>query len=261
MTHFGPRRGVAAYGPKRGMYCYTASTIVNSEALISELENFLQARRYNELYFSINSSVLDEALLPAFIARMSAINVQVEAMCGTASWGTPAGLASMTTLLNKIKTTYNAAQPEESKFSAVHLDVEPWIGTGEDYSWIDPLIDAYGEARLLVDGSSLKLVADLSGVKIRNGSISQRQEIIDVLDKVVLMQYENTLAQAISRSLEFVSDLDITAHQEWLVALRAIDFSAPSAECFASIDNNFLYQRGYRGFVIYDYAAEKAKGP
>lgn len=260
MTHFSPRRSATALGSRRGMYTYTASTIINSQTLIDELIAFCLARKYNEVYLSVNNTVMADSALAPFISQLTAVNLKVEALCGTASWGTPAGLTNMTTFINTVKS-YNASAASAEKFSALHLDVEPWIGTGEDYSWIDPLNDAYEAAAALLVGTDLKLACDQSGVKIRNGSISQRQRCVDAVDNVVLMQYENTLAQAISRTLEFTSGLTFDNDESFQVAIRSIDFSAPSAECFNAIDSSLMTTRGYNGFVIYEYAAEKAKGP
>lgn len=242
------------------MYTYTASTIINSPSLVTQLMNFMVSRHYNELYLSVNNTVMADSALAPFIANMTSINIKVEALCGTASWGTPAGLANMTTFINTIKT-YQSGAVADSKFSAVHLDVEPWIGTGEDYSWIDPLNDSYEAAAGLLDGTDLKLSVDQSGVKIRNGSTAQRQRCIDAVDCVVLMQYENTLAQAISRTSEFLSGLTIGHDEGFQVAIRSIDFSQPSADCFKAIDDTFANTRGYSGYVIYMYADELAKGP
>src|SRR5450432_2377173 len=73
--------------------------------------------------------------------------------------------------------------------SAIHLDIENWIDSGASTTWVDPLIATYTGASDYIDGS-VPLVADMNGAKIPSATTTQRQAILDITDKLVLMQYQ-----------------------------------------------------------------------
>jgi hypothetical protein len=140
--------------------------------------------------------------------------------------------------------------------------MEPWIGTGTDMSWVDPLIDDYQQAATRVSGSGMPLVADVSGVKIKGATLQQRQDMLDAVTRLVLMQYEiANVATAESRTEAFLTGLTISADHGFLVAVRAQDLP-PVTDAVADIDAHFNATTGYCGWAIYDYcSAIGACGP
>jgi hypothetical protein len=207
----------------------------------------------NEVYLSTPASLLSNAALPAFIERLSKSGVAVEALIGEAAWGAPAGHANMLAQIARI-LAYNAEHPAAARFKSIHLDVEPWIGTGADLSWVTPLIASYEVARVALAAVGLHLSVDVAGSKVASLPLAERQALLASADKVVLMQYETSLANVLSRTDRFLNGLSTDHTGGVVVAVRAQDFAQPY-QTAATIDGELSSDKGYLGWALYDYSA------
>jgi hypothetical protein len=99
--------------------------------------------------------------------------------------------------------TSDAASALE-RFDGIHLDLEPWVNTGTDFSWVDDLIADYQYASSVLEGSGLILAADISGVKVINDMIDpqKRQALLDAATRLVLMEYQEPSVDRINRSAQ-----------------------------------------------------------
>src|SRR5262249_9540399 len=132
---------------------------------------------------------------------------------------------------------------DAEKFVAIHLDVEPWIGSGNDLSWLPDLIDTYRDAAAAIAGTGLSLAADMNGSKIRHAEQAQRQAVLDAAGRLVLMQYQTSLGQVESQTREFLDGLN-PGSAGIFIAVRIQDFGCGVDEQLAQLDTDFASQPG-----------------
>ncbi len=204
----------------------------------------------NELYLSAPAAVLADPDLAPFIALMNGNGIAVEALMGQAAWGAAAGRADMLAEIAAV-ISFNTAHAPSERFASIHLDVEPWIGTGTDSSWVSPLIESYGAARAALAGTSLFLSVDLAGSKADDFSLSERQALSEAADKTVLMQYEAPLADVLSRTLRFLTGVAFADGHGAMVAIRTVDFSSSPDQTLVAIDQSNAARAGYLGSALF----------
>lgn len=232
--------GIWVYGPREWIHDKT-----QVDAFIS----FLLRNGINNVYLSTNFELLENPALPAFLLRMSNNGFSTEALIGKTIWGSAAGRPDMLAQIDRIHN-YNRSRPYIERFKAIHLDVEPWIGSGSSTSWLTPLINSYTLAKSHLEGKGLTLSVDFSGSKGANLSLSQRQAIANATDKIVLMLYEANQTDVLSRAERFMNGLSATS--KVVVGIRSVDFSDP----FTTIDSlhsSLQAVANYRGWAIYHY--------
>jgi hypothetical protein len=227
-----------------------------------ELVKFALNYGLNNVYLSVGGIDFDDSKLPPFMTRLYENGVRAEALMGDPSWATADGHGSMLERIKAIKG-YDAKADEKARFRGIHLDVEPWIDTGSDTSWIEPLIACYRAARDELSGTPLTLLADVSGTKMLSTSISvkQRQRTLDAVTRLVLMEYEtHTWDVVVQRTQRFLSGLEV--HDEGhgvLVGLRAQDFPDAinqakfSEEVATNLDAPLSNEAAYLGWTLFAY--------
>jgi hypothetical protein len=234
-----------------GIWVYSPATWIDSKSKVDAFVTTLLSQGINEVYLSTNFALLESSALPAFLLHLSNHGIAVEALIGKSVWGTPAGHADMLSQLDRI-TRYNATQPSAQRYRAIHLDVEPWIGTGTSTAWVAPLISSYQTAHAHLAGKGVALTVDMAGSKAANLPLAQRQAITDATDKVALMQYQALLPAVLSRSERFLNGLHSMSTRKVVMAIRAVDFTSPYTTVDA-IDRSLLQFAGYRGWALFDY--------
>jgi hypothetical protein len=222
----------------RGFWAYSAASWIADTDQVSALLSLLHDNAMTELYLSTPPTLLADANLASFIALMSDNGIAVEALIGEAAWGTDTGRADMLAQIAGI-VVFNAAYAPAQRFTSIHLDVEPWIGTGDDSSWVAPLIESYQQARAGLAHTSLLLSVDFAGSKAANLSDVDRQAVVEAVDKTVLMQYEAALPDVLSRTQRFMTGVSFDGHSA-MVAIRTADFSSDPDQTLTAIDQSNL---------------------
>jgi hypothetical protein len=220
----------------------------------------------NNVYISLQrGGPLDELLdadeLPGFLSRLYGNGIRAEALLGDARWVEADYRGAMIDRIQRIKA-YNGKVDTPSRFVGIHLDVEPWINTDRDPSWIDPLIDCYETADAQLSGTPLTLVADVSGTKALLASDSQRQRMLNAVTRIVLMEYEEPRLDVVAKRTHlFLSGLQTPVDGRGVVvALRAKDFSdamdsnAFKAHIAADLDEKLSNEDGYVGWALFQYS-------
>ncbi len=240
---------VAPVTHSKGLWLYSPDSLIGDRTQVNALISLMLEQGMNELYLSTNFALLDDAALPGFILRMSNNGFAVEALIGKTEWGTQSGRADMLSQISRL-LAYNATQTYSQRFKNLHLDIEPWVGSGSNTSWVTPLLQSFAAATKALLGTSLQLTIDLAGSKVANLPLAERQSFFSAANKVVLMEYEASLADATSRAERFVNGLG--GGGAMVVAVRAEDFSEPY-QTAASFDGCFAGDERYAGWAIYDY--------
>src|SRR4051812_33857470 len=125
--------------PRHGVWVYGASSWVGTLAERDRFMDFVRRYDINDVYVSTeNDALLNEEVLPDFLSRLYNNGIRAEALIGDPSWS---DLSARDRLLRKVDTVthYNEGKTDSQRFRGIHLDIEPWIGTQEDLSWVDPL--------------------------------------------------------------------------------------------------------------------------
>jgi hypothetical protein len=167
-------------------------------------------------------------------------------------------------LIDKV-FTYNNSLPDSSeRFDGIHLDVEPWVHSGGDLAWVDPLIATYQTVQPIVLGAGLTLAADMGGVQIVNAGVSteQRQALLEGATRLVLMEYggdppgiaENTVISRVTRFRDSVDWSDPSL--SFMIATRVEDFPGPgqNIDLLNRLEGQFNGQPGYGGWATFTYA-------
>ncbi len=239
---------------RRGTWVYGLDAWIRTPTAVDSFVVTLKSAGINEVYLSAPTALFANDALPPLIERLHQEGLEVEALAGTPAWGTAAGQADLLRYLSAL-LTYNAAQAPERRFSCAHLDVEPWIGTGSDFSWVVPLLDAFARAREQLGGSGLGLSADLSGPKLANLDLATRQAFFAALDRAVLMQYEAKTSDVIARSERFARELTKDGARGYLVAIRITDFPypEPAQSTLVTIEDALASDPAYLGWALFHY--------
>ena len=236
---------------RNGVWVYQANSWFADTTKVNAFISSMLRKGINDVYLSASSAVLADPALPSFINRLSNNGIQTEAVIGNIAWGTANGRGELDAYLQKI-LDFNARQTNVRRFKSIHLDVEPWIGTGTNTSWVDPLIAAFAHTKSFIAGR-VKLSADLAGSKVASLPLSQRLGLSSSLDKVVLMQYETSTANVLSRTNRFMNGLQLTNANCVVIAIRLKDFNAPDAP-LAAIQGEFSGSTGFLGWALFQYA-------
>ncbi len=237
-----------------GIWVYGPGEWIDDKTRVDAFISLLLRNGINEVYLSTNFALLENPALPAFLLRMSNNGFSTEALIGKTIWAQAAGRPDMLSQIDRIKS-YNASRPYVERFKAIHLDVEPWIGTGTNTSWVTPLTNSYIIARERLAGSGMRLSVDFSGSKGANLGLSQRQAIAGAADQVVLMLYEATQLEVLSRATRFMSGLH--SPSKVVMAVRSEDFAEPFA-IIETMHGSMIAANCYQGRAIYHYDTVRA---
>jgi hypothetical protein len=242
---------VAALSATRanGLWIYSPGAWIGNTTQVNALISLMLKQGVSQVYLSTNFALLESADLPGFIQRMSNNGFLVEALIGKAEWGTQSGRADMLSQIARV-LAYNTAQTYAQRFKSLHLDVEPWIGTNTDTSWVTPLTNSYIVAKAALAGTGVYLSVDLCGSKVATLPLTQRKALFAAADKLVLMQYEASFTDALSRTERFMSGL--TGVGSIVAAVRAEDFPQPY-QAVASINATLSPNKLYAGWALYNY--------
>jgi hypothetical protein len=238
--------GLVASGP--------ASGLLDDDPEAQQLGDFAAANGLSELYLGVGQKVLPDPRLPAFVRGLRDRGLRVEALLSDG--------ASMAQRIADL-LAYQPAVAASDRFDGVHLDLEPWIGTGEDYGWVPGLIVRYQQAGAALAGSGLSLAADLSGVKAIKVKPADQQALLDAATRIVLMEYEAPVATVVTRVDAFRQGVDLSS-ASFQVATRVKDFAAadlgyaPGGACqngsvLAGLDAGYAGAKSYAGWATFDY--------
>lgn len=216
---------------KRGSWVYKLNEFFNFSTNLNEVFGRAASVGAAELYFSLNRAQLEDPSLPYLVGAANARGYVVEATAGAPEWITKRrGMLDYIDALFAYSPT-PLTDGDTYDFEGLHLDIEPWIGSGEDYSWAPPLVETYLAARerlYLNEMGYMRLAADMSGVKMTKLAPELQRSMVSAVDKLVLMQYEATLTNVLARTRRVLEVLDASQHAKIWVAVRAMDFPSDS---------------------------------
>jgi hypothetical protein len=248
--------------PRHGVWVYGVSAMLSTSTGADDLMAFARAFDINNVYLSVGNGLLANDKLPAFLDRLIGNGIRTDALmdCPIDPYNHAVCATSTRDNIEAVKA-YNGAHPDNQDFKGVHLDIEPWVNTGEDTSWIEPLIALYEASGAQLSGTAVPLVADVSGPKMANlATPHQRQRMVDSLRRVVLMNYSSNAANVESWTTDFQSGVMFSDEHGIIVAVRAADFD-PVLDELDSIEGTFTGTPGYRGWAVFQYATATCQTP
>jgi hypothetical protein len=159
--------------PRHGVWVYNANSIVSTQAGRDALMDFVRAFDIDDVYLSIGAGLLTNSELPGFLHRLYGNGVRADALmgCPYAPYDEPSCRVSIRNNINAVKAynlPYTDPDDDSRRFQGIHVDIEPWVDTGADRSWIEPLIELYDDASAWLEPSDMPLVADVSTIKMAN---------------------------------------------------------------------------------------------
>lgn len=180
--------------------------VVTVSTARAEFFAFARARAVRTIYLESQSLIqYNQSALASFINEAASYNMSVELLFGRSSWALAANHAVPTALAQmavNFSRNLTGARPV-----GLHFDVEPYLlaewdsdqnGTANQY------LDLFESLASVTAGSGLKLTADIpfwfDGRFITRDGASRvlSEAIIDIVDRVVLMDYRDTASQIIS---------------------------------------------------------------
>ncbi len=240
-----------------GMWVTRTVDLLNQDPNADSLLGFSMAFGISEVYLAVGSNALTDVRLPNFVAHVKDRGLRVEALIDC-SGRSECQMGTWSTRIQQVKD-YNQGRPGDQSFDGVHLDLEPWVGTGDDYSWVPDLISYYQQASSALEGSGLTLAADVSGTKVTNDQVqpADRQALLDAATRLVLLEFVvSSVDQVFQRVDAFRNTVDLS-NAFFLVATRVVDFGA-SNNCqnrcvLDQIEGQYAGTFGYAGWATFRY--------
>lgn len=162
----------------------------------AEVVSFAQAQRINLIYLQIDQEQEAESYR-RFIRMAREAGIQVHALEGRPEWAKPDRREEGVGFIRWVRD-YNAAVPEEERFSGVHFDVEPYLlpGWKEEQArivkeWSDSMDRWIREAR----DAGLFIAADvpfwLDKIPAPGEEVSMSVWVQERFDAITIMAYRN----------------------------------------------------------------------
>jgi len=257
-----PRHGMWVSGvvPRSAGPCPSKTGLLDEDPDADQLLGFCATNPITEVYLSIGpqAGALFDPRFPNFIRRLKDSGLKVEAVVGCNGRPNCQG-GTWKTRIDQVKA-YNDGADTLERFDGIHLDLEPWVDTGTDFSWVDDLIADYQYASSVLEGSGLTLAADISGVKVINDRIDpqKRQALLDAATRLVLMEYEEPSVDRIYQRVDtFRNTIDLSA-ASFMIATRVQDFGFGNAcqngTVLKGFDDNYTPAPGYAGWATFKYS-------
>jgi hypothetical protein len=171
--------------------------------------------------------------------------------------------------IDQVKS-YDTSVDASAQFDGIHLDLEPWIGTGSDLSWADALLDYYTYAAFAVAGFGLTTTADISGDKVILLDSSRQQNLLSAATRIVLLEYADNsnwtvenLEAHVNQFLDAVQDT--LSSTLFVIATRVTDFGLTANNSSRICQNGSVLHLldaqdgygsalGYGGWATFRYA-------
>jgi hypothetical protein len=242
---------------RRGTWIYDVTAQIDTQAGRDQLMQLMRCYRLTEVYLAIgpHQELLADANLPDFLTRLIGNGVRADALLSPDATDTTAEVDALVDAV----IAYNEGRTINSeRFVGVHIDIEPWIGTGSSGAWIQPLIGLYRHEASRVAGAGLPLIADVNGAKMADDSISnaqQRDDMFAAVRRLVLMQYDVPLSSVESHTTSFLDDATIQGAHDVIVAIRSAN-----AAWTPQIATDFDPVPGYGGWALYDSSGLSLSG-
>jgi hypothetical protein len=257
-----PRHGMWVSGvvPRTTGMCLSGVGLLDEDPDANQVLDFAAANPITEVYLSIGpqAAALSDSRFPNFIGSLKSSGLKVEALIGCSGVSNCQG-GTWKTRIDQV-TVYNDGASALERFDGIHLDLEPWVNTGTDFSWVDDLIADYQYASSVLEGSGLTLAADISGVKVINDMIDpqKRQALLDAATRLVLMEYEEPSVDRIYQRVDtFRNTIDLSA-ASFTIATRVQDFgfgnSCQNGTVLRGFDDNYTPAPGYAGWATFKYS-------
>jgi hypothetical protein len=145
------------------MWVYGTGGLIDTDPDAASLIGFSSANHITELYLWVGIDVLLDTRLPNFVVHLKNSGLRVEALidCTRTDPPTCADEISPNNWRARLDQViaYNQGCSASQCFDGVHLDLEPWKQTGNDFSWVPELIGYYQYASSALEGSGLAVAA------------------------------------------------------------------------------------------------------
>ncbi|MCC3376188.1 hypothetical protein [Cohnella sp. REN36] len=165
-----------------------------------EIIPFLREHRVRTVYVHADAELAKPGMperYRSFIAEARKAKIEVHALGGERNWALPEGAKGIRAFLDRV-AAYNASVPEASRFTGIHLDVEPYLlrawesDQGEVVaSWREMMTDyrEFAHAHGLHAGVDLPFWLDK--VTLPDDERTLDAWMLDTADSVTLMSYRN----------------------------------------------------------------------
>ena len=266
----------------RTTWVWSLEELLNDNGGAEEVIRFLEEQKVNAVYLHVDDTLKKAAAREAyrdFIRQASMAGIQVHALGGDRDWVLEPGREEFRVFLELI-TDYNGSAPAESRFTGVHLDVEPYLlkeweedRRGVVASWREMTEEfvSFAQAHSLETGMDLPFWLDTvpAGDDNENDGIrTLDQWMMARSDSVSLMSYRNEaegedgVLAIVAGELEHAGRTGGTVY----VGLNAakdeeekLTFYDRAAEelrrMMRRIDDEYAGQAGYGGIAVHDLAS------
>lgn len=263
----------AAEAPLHGLWVWKTADVLAKPGSGEALRDFAAANGINEIYVSISSRdrLAEGSPVVALIGLLHRSHIRVEALLD----GVDSDIAGQPreAFLAKARAIvqFNEAQPPETRFDGIHLDIEPHQraenkGPG-NLQFLAGLVETFRGVRDIATPAHLIVNADIPN-KVLKGDLAQRQALLTSVDRLTLMLYELTspekpgtdeakaaqLQRATERYLTMTYDgLDDPHLAGMVIALRTADYEARLRAMLQSLDARQGAKPHYLGWGWHAY--------
>jgi hypothetical protein len=217
--------------------------------------------KLNEIYLSVNDGVLRDPKLVVFVSALKQSGLRVEALMGEAAWYRPEAHPAMLSMVDDV-VTFNAAHPQ-SKFAAIHLDIEPHQlpeNRGK-HAFLPALAAAVMRVQLRAAEAGLETSVDLPRFALdEQGPLFVRTEARPF---VMLYQLREKTPGWLTKQSRAVLERTYAQTNDGIksravIGLRVQDYPDDLETMFETLDHSPISASRYGGWAVHDEAKVRA---
>ncbi len=245
-------------GKSRAIWVWDANKIIGEHGALERLATFCRQKTFTRIFLSVNSAtaIQTDAALRNTVLRLHEAGAAVSALIGDPAWVYPRNRDALIQRLRFI-SRYNADGDSNTRFDAVHLDIEPqalpeW--EQQKKPLLGKLLETVSQARDFLRHRlrPLRLEIDLP-VSFDTVDSTALSRLVMLADEVTVMAYHRTTVEALREALRRIP---AGSQQPLLLGLNIDDFSDEAAlEALTQrIAETAGLAENLAGVALHDYA-------
>ncbi|WCK53214.1 hypothetical protein PP175_17635 [Aneurinibacillus sp. Ricciae_BoGa-3] len=260
-----------------GTWIWNASVLENQQ---QDILHFASQNRITHLYVWVNAANAQKETYQKFIEAASSNHIKVEALAGDPSWATLKAQKNIRQFLNWVKD-YNASVNPQSRFSGVHLDIEPYLlpdwKTNQQpivKEWMSNIVMISQTMRGSLPG--LTSTADLpfwvNALKTPDAKENLSTWIMKRFDHISIMAYRDKgvgpdsiyelsnplIQEANGLNKSVIIDVQINPVKEGSNTTFNKKGAVEMRRQMNKVQDKFYYSSALLGFAVHDYSAWRA---
>lgn len=247
----------------KALWVWQAEEIITTKNTMADFINFCAKNHITQIYLSLNNKVISrekfEYWLGLFISQLHEQNIKVSALTGDPNWVFPKKQKNMQAIIKTV-AEYNQQATRNKKIDAIHFDIEPqalksWASDNKS-ALMNALSASLITARSIMDEYQLNMPMECDiPYFFYKTDARALEEIIQIADETVIMAYQTTNAEKLTKSVLPILELCKKFGKKMTVGIDPGDFSdKKEIQLFSQYLNKTLERiTNFKGLAFHDY--------